>query len=118
MLRNILIQNYVPIAKATPFALNAIQRKDREMSRVRTVGATTRYLGPTDHRGSRIKVTMAGRSVTVNYDHSASSAHVQAVKDAWAFFDFGYIYNDNVLFVADSESGKGSVYSVEFIGIG
>jgi hypothetical protein len=88
------------------------------MSRVQTVGATTRYLGPTNHRGSRIKVTMAGSSVTVGYDHAARSAHVQAVKDAWEFFNFGEIDSESVRFIADSESGKGSVYSVEYVGKG
>ena len=88
------------------------------MSRVQTVGATTKYLAPTDHRGSRVEVTMSGRSVTVGYDHGASSAHVQAVKDAWDFFEFGEIDSESVRFIADSESGKGSVYSVEYVGRG
>ena len=92
--------------------------KDRDMSRVQTVGATTKFLAPTNHRGSRIKVTMSGSSVVVGYDHGASSAHVQAVKDAWDFFEFGELDKDSVRFIADSESGKGSVYSVEYIGRG
>ena len=82
------------------------------MSNVSRVGATTRYLGPTNARGSRIKVTMAGRSKVVGYDHNARSAHVQAVQDAWEFFGFGTL--DEVTFVADSESGKGSVYVVTY----
>ena len=82
------------------------------MSIMQTVGATTRYMGPTNTRGSRIKVTMAGRSKTVGYDHAARSAHVQAVEDAWSFFEFGTL--TDVTYVADSESGKGSVYVVTY----
>ena len=80
------------------------------MSRVHTVGATTRYL-----ESGRIKVTMAGRSVIVGYDHGARSAHVQAVVDAWESFQYGDIGADSVRYVADSESGKGSVYVVEYV---
>lgn len=83
------------------------------MSRIQTVGATTRYL-----ESGRIKVTMSGRSTIVGYDHSASSAHVQAVIDAWESFQYGDIDSDSVRFVADSESGKGSVYVVEYVGKG
>ena len=82
------------------------------MSRMQTVGATTRYLGPTNARGSRIKVTVAGRSKTINYDHAVRSAHEQAVKDAWGFFEFGTC--GDVTYVTESESGKGSVYVVTY----
>lgn len=34
---------------------------------------TTKYLGPTNHRGSRIKATCWRASVTVTYDYSLSS---------------------------------------------
>ena len=88
------------------------------MSRIQTVGATTKFMAPTNHRGSRIKVTMSGRSTVVGYDHGASSAHVQAVKDAWEFFEFGELIDDSVRFIADSESGWGSVYTVGYIGRG
>jgi hypothetical protein len=55
---------------------------------------------------------MAGRSKTVGYDHAARSAHVQAVQDAWEFFGFGTL--TDVTYVAESESGKGSVYVVTY----
>ena len=81
------------------------------MSRMQTVGATTRYMGPTDTKPSRIKVTMAGRSKTVSKEF-CNDEHVQAVRDAWEFFGFGTL--TNVTYVADSESGKGSVYVVTY----
>ena len=82
------------------------------MSVIHTVGATTRYL-----ESGRIKVTMSGRTKIVGYDHGARSAHVQAVIDAWNSFEYGEdIDADSVRYVADSESGRGSVYVVEFVG--
>ena len=46
----------------------------------------TKYLGPTNHRGSRIKATAWAGSVTVSYDYSVDSggnhkAAAQAVCD-------------------------------------
>lgn len=82
------------------------------MGRIDTVGVTTRYLGPTNARGSRIKVTAAGRSKVVAYDHSAMSAHIRAIVDAWEFFGFGTL--GEATYVAESESGRGSVYSVTY----
>lgn len=82
------------------------------MSRMQTVGATTRYMGPTNKRGSRIKVTMAGRSTVVAYSYGSSSEHEQAVRDAWEFFGFGTL--TDVAYVAESESGNGSVYVVTY----
>jgi hypothetical protein len=34
---------------------------------------TTKYLGPTDFRGSRIRAACGDRSVTVPYDHALDS---------------------------------------------
>ena len=46
---------------------------------------TTRYLGPTDHRGSRIKATTSyGKdSITIGYPYELSGidCHVKAVKE-------------------------------------
>lgn len=39
----------------------------------------TKYLGPTNTRGARIKATADAGSVTVGYDHSAHNAHDVAV---------------------------------------
>ena len=82
------------------------------MSRMQTVGATTRYMGPTNKRGSRIKVTMAGRSTVVPYSYGSSSEHEQAVRDAWEFFEFGTL--NEIAYVTESESGNGSVYVVTY----
>ena len=82
------------------------------MSRMQTVGATTRYMEPTNKRGSRIKVTMAGRSTVVPYSYGSSSEHEQAVRDAWEFFEFGTL--NEIAYVTESESGNGSVYVVTY----
>lgn len=81
-------------------------------SMVRKVGATTKFIAPSNTRGSRIKVTMAGRSKIVGYDHGARDVHVQSVQDAWEFFEFGTL--GTITYVAESESGKGSVYVVTY----
>lgn len=43
---------------------------------------TTRYIGPTNTRGSRIKATAAAGSVTLHYDDSLSSSvnHARAAE--------------------------------------
>jgi len=45
---------------------------------------TTKYLGPTNHRGSRVKATHTGNytSVTLGYDHALDSEgnHLAAAK--------------------------------------
>jgi hypothetical protein len=40
----------------------------------------TRYVGPTDTKGSRIRATGGGRSLTVPYDHAAQNAHLPAAE--------------------------------------
>jgi hypothetical protein len=42
----------------------------------------TKYLGPTNFRGSRVKATASAGSVTVSWDHAldAESNHVAAAK--------------------------------------
>ena len=75
-----------------------------------TVGATTRYLP----NSGRIKVTLGGNSKIVGYDYSCSgSAHRQAVADSWDHWDIeGTVVSCD--YVADSESGKGSVYLITY----
>lgn len=74
-----------------------------------TMGATTRYYGPTNSRGSRIVVELAnGARVTVPYDHSGN-AHRSAVTDAAR--QSGFMVH-GVAYVTESESRKGSVYVV------
>lgn len=43
---------------------------------------TTKYLGPTNHRGARIKASAQAGSVTVSWDHSMSPQqnHVEAAR--------------------------------------
>lgn len=45
----------------------------------------TKYLGPTDHKGARIKAwSVGGRSVTIPYPHELSGeACYRAALDAW-----------------------------------
>ena len=83
-----------------------------------TIGATTKYIPATNTRGARVRVTMAGKSKVVAYDYmciSGNSEHVKAIYDAFDRSDMirgGTI--EKVEYVADSESGKGSVYLVTF----
>ena len=74
-----------------------------------TIGATTRFYGPTNHRGARIRVTVGPDVRTVSFDHAARNAHVQAVSDVVEAL--GYTCG-SVTYVADSESGRGNVYRV------
>ena len=49
------------------------------------IAIQTKYLSPTNHKGSRIKAWVSGRpySVTISYDHKFSHemVHFQAVKE-------------------------------------
>jgi len=42
----------------------------------------TKYLGPTNHRGSRVKATADAGSVTLSWDHALNSDanHIEAAK--------------------------------------
>ena len=85
---------------------------------IHTVGVTTRYLAPTTHRGSRIKVTVAGYSKTVSYDHGAYDEHAQAVADSWEHFRknmFPWCTKVSACdYVTSSESGNGKVFLVTY----
>jgi hypothetical protein len=81
------------------------------MTRIHKVGATTRFIAPTNTKGSRIKVTMAGRSKIVSKQY-CNDEHMQAIQDAWEFFGFGEFRHAD--YVAESESGRGSVYVVTY----
>jgi len=81
-------------------------------SMARKVGATTKFIAPSNKRGARIKVTMAGRSKIVSYSYDGEQSHVQAVQDAWEFFEFGTL--GTITYVAESESGRGCVYVVTY----
>lgn len=51
---------------------------------------TTKYIGPTNFRGSRIKATAEAGSVTLSYDHALSSEenHCAAAKALAEKFDW------------------------------
>ena len=87
------------------------------------VGGTTRYLGPTDTKGSRIKVTIHGQSKTFNYNYEAPNAHVDAFLRMVEWLGYGrpcgapdtienYDGAREVQFITDSESKKGCIYAV------
>lgn len=75
-----------------------------------STGVTTRYYGPTNHRGSRIRVQWVNDVKTLHFDHGANDPHLAAVREA--FTSWGYTI-DSLTYVAESESGRGSVYAVE-----
>lgn len=95
--------------------LEHIELKNKR-SRYCEVGATTKFLPVTNSRGARIRVTMAGRSKVVGYDYGAREPHVQAIEEAWEFFDFGIL--GTVSYVTESESRRGKVYLVTYEGKG
>lgn len=72
-------------------------------------GVSTRYYGPTNHRGSRIRVQWGNDRATVSYDYSARSAHESAVREVMT--KWGHTV-ESVEYVAETESGRGSVYRV------
>lgn len=79
------------------------------MTETFTMGATTRFYGPTNTRGSRISVELAnGARVTVPFNFSGN-AHKSAVTDAAR--RSGFMVHD-VTYVTGSESGQGGVYVV------
>jgi hypothetical protein len=70
-----------------------------------TFGVTTKYYGPTNHRGSRIRVTSYKQSKFVSYSYADNDAHEAAVREV-----FGK--DAKIERVCLSESSRGSVYSV------
>ena len=92
------------------------------MTVTRPMGLTTRFIGPTNSKGSRVKVTVWGESKIFPYDYASEDASGNAHRAAaLAMIDYlGYeLANDpmsSLQWVADSESGRGSVYVVEFVG--
>lgn len=71
---------------------------------------STRYYGPTNYRGSRIRVTFYNQKTFVSYDHSCSgSAHESAVHEAMALW--GYTVTD-IAYACETESKRGNVYMV------
>lgn len=69
---------------------------------------STKFLGPANCRGSRIKATAQAGSITVSFDHSLSSADAHA-KAAQALIEkFGWDSSDWVS--AGHPSGSGYVF--------
>jgi len=72
----------------------------------------TKYLGPTDTRGSRIKAyTASGHSVTVPFDHALSclDRHAVAAK-ALIETKLKYAPEHGTMAYGDSADGKGYVF--------
>jgi hypothetical protein len=75
-----------------------------------TVYASTRYYGPTNYRGSRIRVTLYNQKTFISYDHACrGSAHESAVREALT--SWGYMVTD-IAYACETETGRGSVYMV------
>lgn len=72
-------------------------------------GVSTRYYGPTDHMGSRIRVTCRGKHKFIS---GVADDHRAAVHEAMPHLVDNVSMVEDVRYVADTESGKGSVYLV------
>lgn len=59
----------------------------------------TRYLGPTNSRGSRIKATCAAGSITISYPHelSGQGAHRKAAEALVSKLGWDHIYYNGLL---------------------
>lgn len=69
----------------------------------------TRYLGPTNTKGSRVKATRGGLSVTIPLDY-ASDLVERHKKAAWALM-VKYGWNDrDVALAGETPDGKGYVF--------
>jgi hypothetical protein len=68
---------------------------------------STRYLGPTNHRGARIKVTAEAGALTVSWDHSLNvdENHAKAAKAFADRWDWGGVWIGS-----PSPDGKGYVF--------
>lgn len=72
---------------------------------------TTRYYGPTNFTGSRIRVTWRGERKFFPYDYAApGDAHESAAKEAAEYW--GYVVH-GLEYVTESESGRGNVYKLD-----
>ena len=80
----------------------------------------TRYLGPTNTRGSRIKATAYAGSITVDYDHSLRTEEAHAVaavalarKLGWdGYLICGGLHDSYVFVFADKDAIMNSTYAV------
>lgn len=79
----------------------------------------TKFIGPTNHRGSRIKATAAAGSVTVSYNHAlnieanhAKAAEALANKFEWAgtWYQGGMPGDRGYCFVSGSPAETGFAF--------
>ena len=75
---------------------------------------TTKYLGPTNSRGSRVKATCQAGSVTVSWDHALSSEQNHTAAAEALASKLGWIGDDSDwrLVGGGLPSGGGNVYLV------
>ena len=71
------------------------------------IGVWTKFLGPTEHMGARIRVTWYGGSKITSYDYAARDAHEAATLEVLTQHGFAVEALSNV---ASTESGRGYVY--------
>lgn len=81
-----------------------------------TLTLRTRYVGPTDMHGSRIRVETLGKdgkphaTRSLPYNYAASNAHEGAVLEY--LHALGYD-NTRIHFARETRSGQGNVYTAE-----
>ena len=81
----------------------------------RGIVVETKFIGPTNFRGSRVKATCFRGSVTVSYDHSlgcGGGPHEKATRALLEKFWPGG--KQDVLAGGESPSGRGYVYIASF----
>jgi hypothetical protein len=72
--------------------------------------AWTKYYGPTNSTGSRIRVTFRKKmKATIPFEYAARDAHEAAVKTAME--QWGYTVK-NIEYACETPDGSGGVYSI------
>lgn len=80
-----------------------------------TVYVSTKYYGPTNFRGSRIKVTKNGESKFFPYDYaSPGDAHESAARSAIEEYWYRGATVTSLKYATETESGRGNVYAIEY----
>ena len=81
----------------------------------RGIAVETTYLGPTDHRGPRVKATMVGtrQTATVGYDHSLSTdaAHLAAALHLMGQWFEG----ESLQVIGYTDTAKGFLFWLAFV---
>lgn len=68
----------------------------------------TKYLGPSDTRGSRIVAKYAGRTVSIPYPHEARNAHDEGAKRLLKKLGIAGC----PVYVKEARGGRGNVYRI------